>query len=177
VKAVVRACWDILFLRRPPQVFPKSWALFSAVLAVYLVSDSLTFFSQKIFGLQALQETVFDTCLQLAFFGLLLASRFALQKLNQTLTAWLGAGIIINLVSLPANAAALVFTSDAAQPFLLVPQVLITAWGMAVMAHILRHTLDFRPLFGLDLGLIYGLVIAAVYVIVQFLMFSALFPG
>jgi len=176
VKAVARACWDILLLRRPPQVFPKSWAMFSAVLAAYFLSDGLTFLSQKIFGLQALQETVFDICLQIAFFGLLLASRFALDKLNQALTAWLGAGIIINLASVPANAAALVFTSQAAQPFLLVPQVLLTAWGMAVMAHILRYTLDFRQLFGFDLGLIYGLVIAAIYVIVEFLTFSALFP-
>jgi hypothetical protein len=177
VKAVIRACWDILLFRRPPQIFPHSWTLFAMVLAAFLFTDWLTILVQGITGLRSLVETAFDCSLQLAFLGMVLAARFVLPRLNQAFTAWLGAGILLNLLTVPVNAAGTLFTSDSAQLVLYIPWMMLAAWSMAVMAHILSHTLGFKPLLGINMGLIYGLVIGGVYVIVDALVTGALFPG
>ena len=177
MKAIIRACWDTLLLRRPPQVFPRSWPVFGMVLAVFLFTDWLTFLAQDITGLRSLVETGFDCSLQLAFLVMVLAARFVLHQLNPVLTAWLGAGIFLNLLDIPVNAASVLFTSDNAQMLIFIPDIMLVAWTMAVMAHILNHSMGFKPILGLNLGLFQGLVISGVYVIVNMLVSSALFPS
>ena len=147
------------------------------VLAAFLFTDWLTFLVQDVAGLRSLVETAFDCSLQLAYLSMVLAARFVLPRLNQVLTAWLGAGIFLNLLAVPVNAAGTLFTSDAAQRLVFIPEMMLVAWTMAVMAHILSHSMEFKPVLGLNLGLAYGLVIGGVYVIVDTLVSSALFPS
>lgn len=177
VKAGIRACWDILLLRRPPQIFPKSWLLFAALLEIYFVTDYLTFLAQGFEVPTALRMTVVDVGLSLGFLSLLLFANFVPQRLNQVLCAWLGAGILLNLISIPVLVVDALSRIHLLSDFAFFLNVLIVAWTMAVMAHILRHGLQFRPVLGVDLSLGFGLVIAAVYVIVNYVIFNALFPN
>ncbi|HEV2212695.1 MAG TPA: hypothetical protein VGS99_05040 [Gammaproteobacteria bacterium] len=176
MKAGIRACWDILLLRRPPQIFPKSWLLFGAFLEVYFGTDFLTFLAQGIDVLPALRMTVVDTGLSLSFLTLLMFANFVPQRLNQVFSAWLGAGILLNLISIPVSVVDALSRVPLLSDFTFFLNVLILAWTMAVMAHILRHSLQFRPVLGLDLSLGFGLVIAGVYVIVDMTIFYTLFP-
>lgn len=143
------------------------------VLAAFLFTDWLTFLAQDITGLRSLVETGFECYLQLSFFIMVLAACSRLHWLNQALIAWLGAGIFLNLLAIPVNAASVLFTSDTAEMVIFIPDVMLMVWTMAVMAHILSHTLEFKPFEGLNLNLVYGLVIGAAYVIVDILVSGA----
>ena len=177
VKAVARACWDILLLRRPPQVFPKSWALFTAVAAVYFLTDALTSLLAKLTLVETLKETVFDVGLQMVFFALVLSLGKVSGRFNQALTAWFGAGIFINLLEVPDALIGRFLKSDPGQVLAGLLYLFIVAWSMAVMAHILRHTLKLRPVQGFDWSLAIGFIIAGVYVEIDYWLTYYLFPG
>lgn len=168
MKAIARACWGIFLLRSGPQAFPRSWILLGLISAAYLVTDALLFLAQGVTGLGVFIQTAFDFGLQVLFFAAVLAAKFVLPRLNQTLSAWFGAGVILNLLSLPAAFALLKTTTPWAQDVLLIPVFLVIGWGMAVMTQVLRHALAVGPLF--------GLVIAAVYTFASIVIFQGLFP-
>lgn len=169
MKAIARACWDVFLLRSGPQTFPRSWTLLGLISAVYLLSDALLFLAQGVTGTGVVLQTVFDFGLQVAFFALVLAAKFLTSRLRQALTAWLGAGVILNLISMPPALALLFIHADWAQNLLLIPVYAIIAWSIAVMTQVLRHALD--------IGLIFGLIIAAVYTFVSLVIFQGLFPA
>ena len=139
------------------------------VSGVYLLTDVASFAAQGAGGTDVLLETVFDFCLQVLFFTALLAAKFVLPRLNQTLSAWLGAGIILNLLSLPPALGLHFVTAHWAEDALSIPVFLIVGWSMAVMTLVLRHALD--------IGLMFGLFIAAVYTFASYVIFEGLFPG
>ena len=169
MKAIVRACWDVFLLRSGPQLFPRSWMLFGMVSAVFLASDALTFLAQGLGAMATLQETVFDFGLQLLFFALLLGAQFRLPRLWQTLTAWFGAGVYLNLCAIPPNLGDFLSRAEWAKDLWFVVSCLVVAWTMAVMTSILRHALE--------IGLVFGLIIAAVYTFASTVIFAGLFPG
>lgn len=169
MKAIARACWEIFLLRSGPQLFPRSWALLGVISSVYLFTDAVSFAVQGASGVDVLLETAFDFCLQVLFFTALLAAKFVLPRLNQTLAAWLGAGVILNLLSLPPALGLRFTTATWAVDLLSIPLYLIVGWGMAVMTKLLRHALD--------IGFAFGLFIAAVYTFVSLVIFAGLFPG
>ena len=169
MKAIARACWDVFLLRRGPQVFPRSWILLGVVSAVFLASDSLTFLAQGLGAGATLLETVFDYCLQVVFFVLLLGAQFRLGRLRQTLSAWFGASVFLNLGSIPPNLGDFLSKAEWAKDIWFVAGCMVVAWTMAVMTQVLRHALD--------IGLVFGLFIAAVYTFVSTVIFAGLFPG
>jgi len=169
VKAIVRTCWQVFLLKGAPQVFPKSWLLFGMVLGAYLATDALTFLAEGITGLSLLEQTLFDTGLQVLFFALLLQVKSLLPRLNQTLQAWLGAGVFINLLSMPLNLADRFTHGTAGETFLFVLVVLLSSWGILVMAHVLRHSLE--------IGLAFGFVISVVYFFGSAMVMQSLFPA
>jgi hypothetical protein len=168
VKAIVRNYVDVLLLKAVPQVFPKSWGLLAVTLLAYALTDALTFLAQGVYGMQALMQAAFDIALQIGFFGLLLGVTLRLARLNQVLVAWFGACIFLNLVSIPADAAAYLVHAPSLQLPLLVPQLLILTWTIAIMANVFRHALDISMLF--------SFVIAVVYAFVSISVFLELFP-
>jgi hypothetical protein len=168
VKAIARACWGIFLLRSGPQAFPRSWILLALISIAYLLTDGLLFVAQGVTGAGIVIQTAFDFGLQVLFFAAVLAAKFVLPRLNQTLSAWLGAGVILNLLSLPPAFALLFVTAHWAQDLLLIPVFLSIGWSMAVMTQVLRHALSIGPIF--------GLVIAAVYTFASIVIFQGLFP-
>jgi hypothetical protein len=169
VKAAIRTCWQIFLLRSTPQVFPKSWLLFVIVSCVYFATDAITFLAQGIGGLNVLEQTAFDSGLQVVFFALLLSAKSCLPRLNQTVQAWFGASVFINLLSVPLNLADRFTRGASGETLVFVLGVLLGSWSILVMAHVLRHSLD--------IGLAFGFVIAVVYFFGSLALMQLLFPA
>jgi len=169
VKAIARASWDVFTLRGGPQAFPREWAPFTLVVAVYLVSDAVSFLAQGLGATAIAEETTFDFGLQVLYFVLVLAAKFNLPRLRQSLAAWFGAGVILNLLATPVNLGAFLSKADWAQEFWFVLTCLLIAWSMAVMAQVLRYALE--------IGLAFSLIVAAVYTFASTVVFIGLFPG
>jgi len=169
VKAITRACWDVFLLRSDPQTFPQSWLLLARIGAVFLVTDALSFLAQGLAARDVAQETVFDLGLQVLYFSLLLGSQLRLQRLRQTLSAWFGASVFLNLLSVPPNLGDFPSKAEWAKDIWFVAGCMVVAWTMAVMAQVLRQALG--------IGLVFGLIIAAVYTFASTVTFASLFPG
>lgn len=159
----------MFLLRGGPQVFPRAWSLLTLITSAYLVTDALSFLAERLGPAAVAQQTVFDFGMQVLFFALVLAAKFHLPRLRQTLAAWLGAGVILNLLAVPVNLGASLSKAEWAQEFWFVVTCLIVAWSMAVMAQVLRQALE--------IGLAFGLIVAAVYTLASNIVFAGLFPG
>lgn len=166
MKAVLRTWRELLLFRSAPRALPKSWTLLASAAAVYLFTDALADFAQGFRSEPLLLQSVFDTGLQALFFGALLGVKWLLPRFNQALSAWYGVGAILNLLLLPLALLALKLPADS--PFLLVPELLLLAWSVAVLAHILRPALDIGPAS--------ALVIAAACMVINLVVLGALFP-
>jgi len=166
MKAFVRTCWELLLLKSAPNAFPKSWTLLALFAAAYFLTDALVALAQGFRAMPLLLQTAFDTGLQALFFGALLTVKWLLPRFNQALTAWYGVGTIFNLLFLPV--ALLTLLLPAQSTLLLVPVLLLLAWSVAVLANILRPSLNIGPAF--------ALVIAAVCVFVNQVTLESLFP-
>jgi len=168
VKAIARACWQIFLLRSGPQAFPRSWFLLAIAALAYFLTDAVLALAQGFAALPLLLQSSLDTGFQVLIFAVLLAAKAVLPRLVQTLSAWYGAGSIINILSLPLAVADRLLPEHAAQIYLALPFLLLVAWTMMVMAHVLRHALG--------IGLAFGLIIAAVCVLANQVVLQALFP-
>jgi hypothetical protein len=168
VKAIARACWEIFLLRSGPQAFPRSWLLLGMLALAYFITDAMLALVQGYGTLPLLLQTSFDTGLQVVIFAVLLATKSVLPRLVQTLSAWYGAASLMNILSLPVAVADRLLPEHAAQVYLALPFLLLLAWTMMVMAHVLRHALG--------IGLAFGLIIAAVCTLANQVILQSLFP-
>lgn len=159
----------MFLLRSGPVAFPREWAPFTLIVAAYLVSDAVTFFAQGLHVAGVATETVFDFGLQVLYFFLVLAARFNLPRMRQSLAAWFGAGVVLNLLATPVNLGAFIAKAQWAQEFWFVLTCVLVAWSMAIMARVLRYALD--------IGLVFSLIVAAVYTFASTVVFVGLFPG
>jgi len=166
--AILRTCWQIFLLKSGPQVFPRSWLLFAFMLVSYMLTDTFIGYFEGIHGLELLFETLVDTAMLLTFCVLLLSVLKLRNRINQTLIAFLGTGVLLMLVNLP-----FMWLSDQNK----FPQLRLTAnliligllvWSIAVMAHILRHAMT-GPNY-------LALLLAAFYQISNLLLLYWLFP-
>jgi len=169
VKAIARACWDVFLLRSGPQIFPDSWLLLARISAAFLVTDALSFLAQGLGARDVALETVFDLGLQVLYFSLLLGSQLRLQRFRQTLSAWLGASVFLNLLCVVPNLGDFLSKAEWAKDVWFVAGCMVVAWTMAVMAQVLRHALG--------IGLMFGLIIAGVNTFASTVTFASLFPG
>ncbi len=168
MKAIARACWEIFLLRSGPQAFPRSWLLLAMLALVYFITDAVQALVEGFRMLPLLAQTTFDTGLQVVIFVVLLATKSMLPRLNQSLSAWFGAASLINLLFLPVDVADRFLPEQYSQIYLALPFMLLVAWTMMVLAHVLRHALG--------IGLAFALIIAAVCVLANQVVLQALFP-
>jgi hypothetical protein len=168
MKAIVRTCWDICLLRKGPQIFPRSWILFVAMLMVYIVADAILSLAQGMHGLQIVYQILFDCALLAIFFALVLGLWNRLERYNQTAVALFGSGAIILLAAVPVSYAASVPNYVLVQGAAQVLIYAILAWSILVIGHVIRHALD--------TGLLTGIFIAGAYTVLNFVLFAVLFP-
>lgn len=152
---------NLLRLRSGPQDLPSSWPLTIAVMAVYLGEGMLT--SQQLEGADSTARTLFSAAVQFLAVVVMLRIRRHPQRLQQTLLAFAGTGIIIGLVAfgllLQAN-------PDQNQPVLALGWFVVFGWSLAVDAHIYRHALSIAMSQGMLIAV--GLL-AVTYVLMQVL--------
>jgi len=150
LSALLRVFVDIALLRSGPQVLPASGLLLAICIALYaatyLVVVATTSLDLRVLAAQVLTSVGLD----LIGLWLVLAVARRQSRYPQTLAALFGSGVILNLALLPA--ALLVAFGGAS--FELAGQLaasLVMGWGLAVLAHILRHALEVA--WGLALAL------------------------
>lgn len=168
MRAVFLSSLGVLFLRCGPQVFPRSRLLFLLVLAPYFLTDMLDDWLQGYSLTPNLLDSFFDTGSWLLLIALLLGIRSVLPRLLQTLTAWYGAGVLLNFVSLPVLAATKVFTGSDAQQWLGLAGILLAVWSIMVLANLLYHALR--------TGYAIALVLAVICVSFNMVLSLDLFP-
>ena len=168
MKAIVRTCWEICLLKRGPQVFPRSPALLAVMLCIYVLMDMVQSLAQKTHGPSMLLQAALDTALFAVFCVLVLSARGLRGRFNQTFVALLGTSILIMMVQTPFILVSV--HSGTAVPAYVASWavVLLMAWGVIVIGHILRHAVN-MPFMA-------GILVACLYVIANQLIFSGLFP-
>ena len=146
-------------LRLRPQDIPASPALLATTLAVYLSANVAVSLIRSTL-VEALILVSIDTLLGVAFIFVALHLRHYPERLTQTLTALLGTGVVM---SIPAYALhrwfSLLQARDLESELAVNLWVLLFVWNLLVMAHILRHALNTRFIFGFFITVGYVLVL------------------
>lgn len=151
---------DICLLRSGPQSLPVSGSLLLLAGAAGLVSGALVIVNS--FG--GLGAALGAQALDLVLVALLLRAALAVRGLQprflQAASALFGCGVVINLATMPVQ----LMIGQQTEGGLLrelgvLFYLLLLAWALVVMAHILRHSLDIRFSAGLLISLGYFLLV------------------
>ena len=146
MKAVIRNIWRVFLLQAGPRVFPRSWPLLAGVALSFLSSDTLSYWVQGYAGVEAFKCSVMELGLQVLLVALFLSAKHLLLRMGPTLIAWLGAGIILNLLSLPLALAERLLSPEVAGLALPIPSLMLMAWSIMVLAYIFQNALDTGPI-------------------------------
>ncbi|MGE5624596.1 MAG: hypothetical protein ACM3ZT_03510 [Bacillota bacterium] len=168
MKAVLLSFLDVFLLRAGPQAFPRSRVLLTVCLLAYLLTDVVVDWLQGYSAVPMVLGSVFDCGYWLLAFTLTLGAWSVLPRLEQTLSAWFGAGLLFNIIDLPLAGIARLFPNPDVQAWLNLPVFLLILWSMAVMAHLLHDAL--RSHYAL------AVVVAAVTGTINILLSLYLFP-
>ncbi|MEA3277178.1 MAG: hypothetical protein U9Q81_18205 [Pseudomonadota bacterium] len=169
MQSLIRFFFELCLLRRAPQDLPGSSTLLGLVLVVDLLVGMLLATSAGLSPGLGLVQSLVDLFFMLALLygALYLLDRVA--RFLQAATALLGSGALLGLIGVvPLSMAP---APDAAeQPAMAVLLFLVlVAWSVLVMGHILRHTFDLR------LG--QGTAIAVAYTLLAYSLVGGLFSG
>lgn len=169
MREIVQAFLDIAMLRRGPEDLPASGFLLGLAGAAYLLTGALTVAAYSRSSGDFVGQLVLDLGLMLAFFVVLLAINRKATRIEQTLTAVMGTGALLALVSLPLTI--WLDAHGAESPTAIFPAIgiyLLVLWSIGINGHILRRALDI-PYVG-------GVVLSAGYFIINVAVFAQLFP-
>jgi hypothetical protein len=154
-------------LRLKPQDIPASPALLKATLTLYLGAN----IAVSLIGSSVVEALIFGTLgtlLEIAFTIAALYVRGCPARITQTLTALVGTGI---LTSIPACLLRYWFSVLQARdldPELAVNVwILVFVWRLFIIAHILRHALNTRLIFGFLIAVGYVFVLFQCLVLMQ----------
>ena len=158
---ILMAFFDICLFRKRPQDLPASPAfLFMCLLIYTLTSFVLALLSQN--TLYAAVAGVIETILIMLVTYFFLKLKNVQQRWMQATTALSGTGIIFSLLAIP-----LFFwmaSSGDAQSVHVLLYLLVVAlvlWNIAVMAHVMRHSLSVSFTAGVCIALVYIWLIAS----------------
>lgn len=141
LKAVLLSCVDVFLLRVGPQAFPRSRVLLFVLTLMYLLTDVLGDWVQGLSAVPMVLDSGFDTAYWLLVFALILGAWSVLPRVEQTLIAWFGVGVLFNLIDLPFDVAARFFTREDVRIALSVLAIPVILWPMVVIANLLHHAL------------------------------------
>ena len=77
------------------------------------------------------------------------------MRFQQAFTALCGGTVVLNMVAIPV----LWLTAATDPPSFGLSDLLIMLWGLAIIAHVLRHTLEVTPLISVGLALIFYMIV------------------
>lgn len=160
MNALLAAYLRLCLLRIPPQELPASRFLLQMAAVALLISGVLALSVSDGVTPQVVLAVLLDMLLTYGLLQLGLRLVRKPRRLTQALSATFGCSALIQLVSIPL---ALLIGGDPGED--LVSQLavalylLLVVWSLAVMAHILRHTLDLPFWGGLMIAVGYWLLI------------------
>lgn len=134
---------DLMRLRSGPQDVPGSPVLLFVLAVFYVLQGFLT--GELINEPDAAPRTFLAITVQFAVITVLLRVKNLGGRVQQTLTAMAGTGILFGLVSTPLL---LQFKPDTDQPGLALAYLGLFAWSLAVDGHIYRHALSIKMSMG-----------------------------
>jgi len=148
-----KAFLDLCLFRAGPQDLPTSiWLRNATLVGYFLVSAALSISVAP--ELSSLLAALLDTLL----LALLVVGSLGLvskrERINQTLTAIYGSGILFNLAIAPL---AIIYLSmdKQAGPLLATGITALGLWNLAVLGNILRHALNLPLLAGMAIAITY----------------------
>ena len=167
----------ICFRRYGPEDLPYSRFLLQSCIVLYAIS-SIVFSSIGPADQSSSQpgfpvivvKGLFDTAYAVMWFAILLALFNRLQRVNQTLSAILGIGVILTIIALPLAVGFFSMPDESpAVAYYTLGLLLLTGWQVTVIGHIVHRALGF-PLIG-------GIVFAILYAVTYFALIWRLFPN
>lgn len=168
LKRLVSYFAELCFLRAAPQDLSASGLMFGLTFGVNLAVTLLLVASTEADRLTALWQSLLDTALMLGALYLVLRAKAWAGRFVQTSTALLGSSALLGLLTLPMVQLGRGPTDSIATVAAAWLLVVVLAWSMLVMGHILRHALELR------LG--QGVLIAVAFSMVTYVLINAVFP-
>lgn len=168
LSTLAKAFIDICLLRKGPQDLPNSSVLLTLCLIFYTLLDVLLTVQTRPFT-DALLVSLVDVGFLLLVTALILKQHRHIERLGQTMTALFGSGVILGILIFP-----LVYGGVQNQHESWIQQIVIllflvmVIWNVAVLAHIVRHSIS------TSMGI--GIIIAILYIWMSSLLISMIFP-
>lgn len=156
---------NVLVFRQGPQILPASGFLFGLLLAINFLTGIVAFMLQYDL-LSSLVRAIADLSVSLGIVYLFLVISGKGARVLQTIIALLGAGAILNILSLPLLAILSSMPSLVGMAGLLL--YLLLFWQIAVAGYIFHHALS--------VSVSAGIFIAVAYVLFAMAVFYSLFP-
>ncbi len=151
--------WKICRFRLGPQDLPASQSLFVVTLLLYVLISTIISGFELAPG-PALLSALVEVALLLAMLRMILWVRDFWPRYQQTAIALLGTGALFGFVAVPLMWWQLQYQDqDPMQAF--APSLLVFGlfmWNVAVVGHILRHTLNTPFYVGVAISLLYTYV-------------------
>ncbi|MCG7899909.1 MAG: hypothetical protein JAY99_01140 [Candidatus Thiodiazotropha lotti] len=154
MKALISAAIELCLLRRSPQDLPASSVLLWITAILNLLAGVLMLMDADSSPAKAIGQTLFELALMMSalYAALLLNGR--LERFIQSATALMMCGFLLGMLALPLIAWGKQNQSAEAGILFLV----VFAWGVVVIGHILRHTFEFSLNVGIAIALLYTLL-------------------
>ncbi len=148
LQALWRTFFDMCRYRVKPQELPYSPQFLQVLLLLYSLVNLLLAWLMQPFYLAVLSAVV-QTLLLVVLTWSLLRIVGHQVRLNQTLIALVGTGLLFSLLNLPLGVWIVSVQQDDMAPVLPVFMLLLlVGWNLSVYAHILRHALSTHFFFG-----------------------------
>ncbi len=167
ISALFDAFLRICYFRMAPQDLPASGFLLGLSLAAYTLLSLVLGYVQLPLDRAILASLLYTGMLVAYTFGLLWL-RGVPQRLTQTVTALAGVGVVIGLLGLPVvmwlEHSVAVRSDDAVLASML--WILLFLWDQLITAHVLRHALSIRFIYGFLLSIAYTWLVLSVMEII-----------
>ncbi len=162
LNVLVQNFWSICVLRKRPQDLPHSRTLLGATVTAYVLCGIIVSLPTTRTG-AAVLIGVLSTTVLAAVTVVLLALGRRLERLNQTLSALLGTGVVLSpgavLLSLGLHWAQ---PNGPAAGSIALLWIAFLIWNLLISAHILRHALDVSFAMGVLIAISYAAVVLKV---------------
>lgn len=151
---LIKAFWDMCLLRRAPQDVPRSQIITGGALLAYAILS----FCGVLLRLppeSALLFALIDVGLLVAFTLGALWIRFLSNRWQQTLAAMAGTGAVLEAVALPVFYWQTQVANSQLEALPVFVLWLLMIWNLAVIANIMRHSLNVPMLISGVFSLLY----------------------
>ena len=162
---LIKTLYDITLLRKGPEDIPRSFLLFSVTIALWLFAAMITVVLIDYFDQNDFAIAVFSAVISVLCYVAVLASTGHTSRYLQTLSAIIGCGALISMVSV---AGIVLLTPFLGAGLAGIAAMIILFWSVPVKGHIIARAIGQHWYT--------GIVIAMVIFLIQVAITSAMTP-